>query len=130
MEKRIVLVDDEPAALRVLVRAVKPLAQAGGIPNESFDDPLLATARITQLLQQQVVVFLVTDFNMPSMTGLQLIQAVRGRESYHRQCQAVVFSADSGGRNRTDVVAAGEKFLDKLTDQPAILNLVREFIAS
>jgi DNA-binding response OmpR family regulator len=66
----VLFVDDEPAILRSIVRGL------GGSPFEVLTAPSAAAA--LALMRQRRVDVLISDLDMPEVTGLELLQLVRG----------------------------------------------------
>lgn len=103
--RRIAIVDDEPAIARLLVRSLKfNLSRSGvnirealitgDIPQLEEGHTLIMSTNISELpyadrraeiikvpdvLLSQGVDILFTDFNMPGLTGEQIVQDIRGR---------------------------------------------------
>lgn len=70
--RRILIVDDEANVISALVRALR-LHRGGELEIETFNDPYQALKRCS-LTEFDLVI---SDFNMPQMTGVQLLSALK-----------------------------------------------------
>ena len=70
MNTRVMIVDDEPALMRVFVRALCH----HGVDAVGMTDPSAALAA----MRAAPFAVLVTDLSMPSLSGVELVRAVRG----------------------------------------------------
>jgi two-component system response regulator YesN len=75
--RRILLVDDEPAALQVLQQAIEWHGHDCAWAVRSEDDPYHAL----ELLKHWPADLLITDIHMPTMSGLDLLQEAQRRSS-------------------------------------------------
>jgi len=115
-----ILIVDDSATVRSMVR--KTLRLAGVDTGEVFEAPNGRAALET--LQQQWVDLVVTDLNMPEMTGLELVEQMHDHPDL-KHLPVVVISAE-GNRARQEQLTArpGTTFVRK----PFTPELVREAI--
>lgn len=67
---RFLVVDDSPTMRRIVVNALKTFGFEDVVQAEDGQDGL-------NKLKEETVDFVITDWNMPNMTGLELIKAIR-----------------------------------------------------
>jgi CheY-like chemotaxis protein len=102
-ERPLVLVVDDDVILRRVVRSA--LAQAG------FDVAQVGTGRDALSLASACEFDLViTDLEMPGMTGLELLHALRGQQRY---CPVIVMSGSTDASADAMVAAGALAFLCK-----------------
>lgn len=94
------LVVDDFATMRRIVRSL--LKELGFENIEEAEDGVVALAR----LRQGGVEFVVTDWNMPNMTGLELLQAVRADEKL-RSLPVLMITAEAKKENIIAAAQAG-----------------------
>jgi two-component system chemotaxis response regulator CheY len=87
MPPRILIVDDDPSQIFVLIDMLKQLVPSAVV--ESTTDSTEALHRLTQ----EHFDLLITDFRMPKITGTELIKAVLNEPSYPKKLLLV--SGDS-----------------------------------
>ena len=71
---KFLIVDDSPTMRRIVINALKTFAY-----NEFMEAPDGKEA--LALLESNQFDFVITDWNMPNMTGLELTLAIRGNDS-------------------------------------------------
>ena len=71
---RFLVVDDSPTMRRIVLNALKSFGYADNVEAEDGQEGLAK-------LKSETVDFVITDWNMPNMTGLELTKAIRGDES-------------------------------------------------
>ncbi|MFN8360745.1 MAG: chemotaxis response regulator CheY [Candidatus Kapaibacterium sp.] len=71
---KFLVVDDSPTMRRIVINSLKSF---------DFDDITEATdgLQALELLKSDKFDFIITDWNMPNMTGLELTQAIRATDS-------------------------------------------------
>ena len=67
------MVDDSPTMRRIVVNALKTFGFEDVVQAEDGQDGM-------NKLKEEKVDFVITDWNMPNMTGLELIKAIRSDE--------------------------------------------------
>ncbi len=69
------MVDDSPTMRRIVINALKTFGYTDIIEAEDGQDAL-------DKLQETKVDFVITDWNMPNMTGLELTKAIRSSSDF------------------------------------------------
>jgi len=72
---RFLVVDDSPTMRRIVINALRGYGY-----NEVVEAGDGAEAMVQ--LEQEKIDFVITDWNMPNMTGLELTQAIRGSDKF------------------------------------------------
>ncbi|WP_224701615.1 HD domain-containing phosphohydrolase [Devosia aquimaris] len=112
---RIVIVEDSSSNLAVLCRMVGHIntsLQNDHVECVGFTDPLKAI----DYLQESACDLVITDYLMPSVTGLELIQMLRGMPA-HQHVPVVIVTADADRARRMEAIRAGATdFLTKPVD--------------
>lgn len=114
----ILIVDDSPV-MRGLVRAA---LVGGGYSNlREAEDGQIAL----EMVQEQLPDIIITDLNMPNMDGLELVEALRGRE----ECAGlpiIMLTTEGGDGKRTSGRQAGVTgWLTKPCDPATLVKAVR-----
>lgn len=71
---RFLVVDDSPTMRRIVLNALRTFGHEDAVEAEDGQDGLAK-------LQSEEVDFVITDWNMPNMTGLELTKAIRSNDS-------------------------------------------------
>ncbi len=71
---RFLVVDDSPTMRRIVVNALKTFGYSEFVEAEDGQDGL-------NKLKEEEFDFVITDWNMPNMTGLELTKAIRSSDS-------------------------------------------------
>jgi len=74
MAKKVVLVDDSAAVLMIADEALEDLVEAGVIEFTTYDNPENV---LSDVKNGMVFDLLITDINMPQMTGFDLISQIK-----------------------------------------------------
>jgi two-component system chemotaxis response regulator CheY len=72
---RFLVVDDSPTMRRIVINALKNIGYTDIVEAEDGKDALAK-------LYSEKIDFIITDWNMPSMTGLELTRAVRSDPNF------------------------------------------------
>ena len=116
---RIVVVDDEAAMLGILHRTL----EARGYQISSFDNP----ADVVESIQVHGGDLLLTDYHMPGMTGLNLVQELR---SGGWKGQVVVMSGHIHNVPRSQLESLGVKeFLEKPFSPFSLYEVLRKSLS-
>ncbi len=115
-EKRILIVDDEPNFARMLSISLRKLGK------EFIFDISLNGADALEKLKQYRYSLLITDYNMPDMTGLDLADKVR---KVSPTTQVVLMTAFGTDMLREKISKAK---LDAFIDKPFDLNQIRSVV--
>ena len=95
-----VLVVDDFATMRKIVRNI--LKQIGFSNIVEADDG----ANALEIIKSEKVDFVVTDWNMPNMTGLELLQNIRATDNA-KDLPVLMVTAEGLANNVVDAVKAG-----------------------
>lgn len=99
-EMSILIVDDFPT-MRKIVRQV--LRQLGYNNVQEAED---GAAALTLLRQRGNIEFIISDWNMPNMTGIELLKAVRA-DSNLKQLPFLMVTAEADKENIIEAVKSG-----------------------
>ncbi len=72
---RFLVVDDSPTMRRIVINALKNIGYTNIVEAEDGKDALAK-------LYAEKIDFIITDWNMPNMTGLELIKAIRSDPNF------------------------------------------------
>lgn len=114
--KRVLIVDDEPNVAIVLSESLKKLGN-----DYVFETAYSGEEALTKI-QQVFYTLLITDYNMPGMTGLDLAQAVR---RFSPATQVVLMT---GYGNDSLRHAVGEMKFDGYIDKPFTVHQIRQIV--
>jgi two-component system, chemotaxis family, chemotaxis protein CheY len=95
-----ILTVDDFSTMRRIIRNI--LRQLGYSNIMEADDGAAALA----VLQQQEIDFVISDWNMPNMTGLELLRAIRTDEKLHK-IPVLLVTAEALKENVVEAVKAG-----------------------
>jgi two-component system, NtrC family, response regulator HydG len=93
IKKKIVLIDDDSLFLETLLKTLDPLTHQFEISLETFNSPIKAIQYIEK--NHENISVIVTDFHMPDMNGVELIQRIENKD---RLYQIIILT---GGLNRS-----------------------------
>ena len=99
---KILIVDDSSTMRRIIGNVVQQL----GVAKEDFDeaeDGVVAW----KLLGENSYDVVLTDWNMPNMNGLQLVQKIRGEGSTHRGVPIIMITTEGGKGEVITALKAG-----------------------
>lgn len=118
--RRILLLDDEPAVLAALRRALRTGLVEETLEIEVFDDPEAALLRAGEADFDVVI----SDYRMPGLSGGDVLQMVKGLQP---RAVRIVVSASAAAADILDAVNRAEvyRFLLKPWRQEALLAAVR-----
>ena len=97
--KNILVVDDSPTMRRMVMASLRTL------PAVSFGEAGSGLETIERLALKPVDL-VVLDLNMPDMHGLEVIEFLRGHQSY-RSIPVIVLTTRGDDTSRADALAAG-----------------------
>ena len=119
--KRILLVDDS-ATTRTLEKSI--LEAAG------FDVmPAVDGAQAWALLQEHGADLVVSDVEMPNMTGFALVQALRGSKRFHDVPAILLTSLESEEDRARGLESGADAYLVKSAfDQGTLLDTIRQLL--
>ncbi len=96
---RILIVDDFATMRRIVKNILKQLGYTNFVEAQDGREAL-------KILKSQPVDFIVSDWNMPNMTGLELLKAVRADENL-KDIPFLMVTAEALKENIVDAVKAG-----------------------
>ncbi|OPZ21869.1 MAG: Chemotaxis protein CheY [candidate division BRC1 bacterium ADurb.BinA364] len=95
-----ILVVDDFATMRRIIKNI--LRQIGFANIEEADDGRAAVS----VLERMKIDFVITDWNMPNMSGLELIQAIRASDKW-KEIPILMVTAEAQKENIIDAAKAG-----------------------
>ena len=112
-DDRIIIIDDVPVVACLIEDTLK---DAGFKNTHTFNNPLLALKEIIDTTRPRPAV-IITDYNMPEMNGMELIQKVEQR--YHG-IDAIIVTSDSRKAHefsdKYPILEKDSNFIDRLVD--------------
>ncbi len=115
---KVLIVDDSSTMRRIIGNVVQQL----GIPKDDFDeaeDGVVAW----KLLTQNAYDVILTDWNMPNMNGLQLVQKIRGEGSTHRGVPVIMITTEGG---KGEVITALKAGVNNYIVKPFSADILKE----
>ena len=108
---RIIIIDDIP----VVAYMIEDTLQDAGFKNtHTYNDPLLAVKEINDAFRPAVII---TDYNMPEMTGMELLEKVEQR---HHGIDAIIVTSEPGWAKghpeKYPVLEKDANFVDRLVE--------------
>jgi len=129
MRYAVVCVDDDPYILQMLGFQLSKIMDQSHTLIEYFTDPDEAIENIDLLIEEDIdVMFVMVDYQMPSMTGAELIRKLKLK---HQDLKCIMLS---GQANRTSVDSLKtenllEEFIEKPWDEDELFDTLRPLIA-
>lgn len=109
----VVCVDDDPYILQMLGFQLSKVMDQKCTLIEYFTDPKKALDNIDELVSQNIdIIFVIVDYQMPKMTGAELIRSIKEK---HKELRCVMLSgqANSSSVNSLKEEDLLEEFLAK-----------------
>lgn len=122
---RILIVDDS-AMMRAMIKRVVTLS---AVP---VDEILEAAngAEALKILESHDVHWLLTDINMPIMSGAELLRAIAGRDRW-RRLGKVIISTDGSATRREEAAALDvHRYLEKPFSPEVLRDVLTEAVGS
>jgi len=129
MRYAVVCVDDDPYILQMLGFQLSKIMDQSHTLIEYFTDPDQAIENIDLLIEENIdVMFVMVDYQMPSMTGAELIRKLKLK---YQDLKCIMLS---GQANRTSVDSLKtenllEEFIEKPWDEDELFDTLRPLIA-
>ena len=126
----VVCVDDDPYILQMLGFQLSKIMDQKCTLIEYFTDPKDALENIDQMVSESIdIIFVIVDYQMPKMTGADLIRAIKSK---HANLRCVMLS---GQANPTSVNSLKdenllERFLAKPWDETELFDTLIPLIKS
>lgn len=125
----VVCVDDDPYILQMLGFQLGKIVDQTFTLVEYFTDPNIALENIELLINEQIkVIFVIVDYQMPKMTGAQLIRAIKEK---HPDMKCVMLSGQANRLSVDELVSENmlESFISKPWNEDDLFNAIRPILA-
>lgn len=126
----VVCVDDDPYILQMLGFQLSKVMDQKCTLIEYFTDPKKALDNIDELVSQNIdIIFVIVDYQMPKMTGAELIRSIKEK---HKGLRCVMLSgqANSSSVNSLKEENLLEEFLAKPWDESELFDTILPLINS
>ncbi|MEE3145594.1 MAG: response regulator [Bacteroidota bacterium] len=126
----VVCVDDDPYILQMLGFQLSKVMDQKCTLIEYFTDPKKALDNIDELVSQNIdIIFVIVDYQMPKMTGAELIRSIKEK---HKELRCVMLSgqANSSSVNSLKEEDLLEEFLAKPWDESELFDTILPLINS
>jgi DNA-binding NtrC family response regulator len=125
----VVCVDDDPYILQMLGFQLGKIVDQTFTLVEYFTDPNIALENIELLINEQIkVIFVIVDYQMPKMTGAQLIRAIKEK---HPEMKCVMLSGQANRLSVDELVSENmlDSFISKPWNEDDLFNAIRPILA-
>ncbi len=125
----VVCVDDDPYILQMLGFQLGKIVDQTFTLVEYFTDPNIALENIELLINEQIkVIFVIVDYQMPKMTGAQLIRAIKEK---HPEMKCVMLSGQANRLSVDELVSQNmlDSFISKPWNEDDLFNAIRPILA-
>ncbi len=126
----VVCVDDDPYILQMLGFQLSKVMDQKCTLIEYFTDPKKALDNIDELVSQNIdIIFIIVDYQMPKMTGAELIRSIKEK---HKNLRCVMLSgqANTSSVNSLKEENLLEEFLSKPWDESELFDTILPLINS
>ena len=126
----VVCVDDDPYILQMLGFQLSKVMDQKCTLIEYFTDPNKALDNIDELVSQDIdIIFIIVDYQMPKMTGAELIRSIKEK---HKNLRCVMLSgqANTSSVNSLKEENLLEEFLAKPWDESELFDTILPLINS
>ena len=126
----VVCVDDDPYILQMLGFQLSKVMDQKCTLIEYFTDPKKALGNIDELVSQNIdIIFIMVDYQMPKMTGAELIRSIKEK---HKNLRCVMLSgqANTSSVNSLKEENLLEEFLAKPWDESELFDTILPLINS
>ena len=126
----VVCVDDDPYILQMLGFQLSKVMDQKCTLIEYFTDPNKALDNIDELVSQNIdIIFVMVDYQMPKMTGAELIRSIKEK---HKNLRCVMLSgqANTSSVNSLKEENLLEEFLAKPWDESELFDTILPLINS
>ena len=115
---RVLVVDDEPMALKVMMRFLKDM----NLECQGYEDGAMALAAF----MEKPFSLLITDINMPGMSGLELLKRIRAINS---RCEAIIVTGYGEKEYLLEAMRQGASdFLEKPLEMESFKTAVKRIL--
>ncbi len=126
----VICVDDDPYILQMLGFQLSKIMDQKCTLIEYFTDPNDALANIDQMVSESIdIIFVIVDYQMPKMTGADLIRAIKTKHSNLR-CVMLSGQANTTSVNSLKDENLLEQFLAKPWDESELFETLIPLIES
>lgn len=126
----VICVDDDPYILQMLGFQLSKIMDQKCTLIEYFTDPNDALANIDQMVSESIdIIFVIVDYQMPKMTGADLIRAIKTKHSNLR-CVMLSGQANTTSVNSLKDENLLEQFLAKPWDESELFETLIPLIKS
>ena len=126
----VICVDDDPYILQMLGFQLSKIMDQKCTLIEYFTDPKDALENIDQMVSESIdIIFVIVDYQMPKMTGADLIRAIKTKHSKMR-CVMLSGQANSTSVNSLKDENLLEQFLAKPWDESELFDTLIPLIKS
>jgi thioredoxin reductase (NADPH) len=125
----VVCVDDDPYILQMLGFQLSKIVDQKFTLIEYYTDPKIALASIGELIEDAIqIIFLVVDYQMPQMTGVEFIRSIKTRYPY---LKCVMLSGEANKISVEELVKDNllESFVGKPWDEEVLFDALRPILA-
>lgn len=124
----VVCVDDDPYILQMLGFQLSKIIDHKCTLLEYFTDPNEALSGISDLVQERIdIIFIIVDYQMPKMTGAQLIRSIKQKYPY---LNCVMLSGQANQISVDELISENllSTFISKPWDEEVLINAIRPLI--
>lgn len=124
----VVCVDDDPYILQMLGFQLSKIIDHKCTLLEYFTDPNEALSGITELVEERIdVIFIIVDYQMPKMTGAQLIRSIKEK---YPDLNCVMLSGQANQISVDELISENllSTFISKPWDEEELINAIRPLI--
>ncbi|MBT5933240.1 MAG: response regulator [Flavobacteriales bacterium] len=126
----VICVDDDPYILQMLGFQLSKIMDQKCTLIEYFTDPKVALENIDQMVSESIdIIFVIVDYQMPKMTGADLIRAVKAKHADLR-CVMLSGQANTSSVNSLKEENLLEQFLAKPWDESELFDTLIPLIKS
>ncbi|MDB3905655.1 response regulator [Crocinitomicaceae bacterium] len=126
----VICVDDDPYILQMLGFQLSKIMDQKCTLIEYFTDPKDALKNIDQMVSESIdIIFVIVDYQMPKMTGAELIRAIKKKHSNLR-CVMLSGQANTTSVNSLKDENLLEQFLAKPWDESELFDTLIPLIKS
>ena len=125
----IVCVDDDPYILQMLGFQLAKIIDNRVSFIEYYTDPFISLESIDELIEDTIqIIFLVVDYQMPKMSGVEFIRSIKTRYPY---LKCVMLSGEANKISVEELVKDNllESFIGKPWDEEVLFDALRPIIA-
>ena len=124
----VICVDDDPMILQVLAFQLDKILDSKSVLVEFYTNPNDALSDIDTLINEKIdIIFVIVDYQMPEMTGAELIRKIKSKYS-GLNCLMLSGQANSTQVSELEKDNLLEKFIEKPWDEDELREEVMKLI--